>query len=83
VLKGEEVMEGLKPCPFCGSDTILIIENIESQNFYNQKGSSSKMHPHTHWYVGCCEMECKISPRTPDEIHTREEAVTIWNTRKE
>jgi len=59
----------------------LIIEKMESQNYYNQRGSSGKMHLHTHWHVKCNSMECKIAPRTPDEVHSKEEAVTIWNTR--
>ena len=70
-------MESLKPCPFCGRNTVKIIPYI-----YNNRKVGYLL---SHWYEN--KSDCPIA--VPDEdspigstyFVTKEEAIVNWNQR--
>ncbi|MBR5179314.1 MAG: Lar family restriction alleviation protein [Lachnospiraceae bacterium] len=59
--------EGLKPCPFCGSEDIHLIDRIDCsnglQNYYHTK--------------------CKACGASTDEFGCKFDALVAWNRRVE
>lgn len=57
--------EQLKPCPFCGSNDIIIWDNPPEEQ-----------HPMQHWAV-----KCRICSAAIDGYRTRDIAIQTWNDR--
>lgn len=74
-------MNEIEPCKYCGKKVVLLIEDIRSANKYGPDlKQRSRMSPHSHWKVKCNNFTgCKMMPQTPD-VHTKEEAIEIWNS---
>lgn len=64
----------LKPCPFCGSHTVIeVCDHLQCNCGF--------------WWVGCMNDRCPVQPMIEKEDgpapdgHTTESAVAAWNTR--
>jgi Lar family restriction alleviation protein len=64
----DEMNEELKPCPFCGSDKISIVEVILKQ-------------PPPHYQVFCIECGCGTQRYSYYALPNKETAIIRWNKR--
>ena len=61
-------MDELKPCPFCGSNAIVIATNYR--------------HDETYFRVKCMNKECHVIPSTYENT-SMDYVIEIWNRRAE
>jgi len=84
-MKTEEIIEVLKPCPFCGGKAILKnkhykpgLDRIKFAGKFEWHGEIDKWT--TIWFVGCDNNECDMKPITRYQCN-KEDAIKIWNKR--
>lgn len=65
--------ENLKPCPFCGSEPEMLVNN----DFSNRREDD----PDESYYVRCPKCFIEKKPLFEDGYETREKANSAWNTR--